>query len=137
MTNGLYAKAREKFLRGEIAWHTDDIKLILVDANDYTVNLTTHEFLSSIPLAGRVATSDSLTDKITTNGWAGTTSNIVFDNVFGDSCEAIVVIKDTGDASTSPLLAYIDSNVTNLPIIPNGAKITFIVDNANHGLFQI
>lgn len=136
MSNGLYAKSREKFLRGEIAWHTDDIRLVLVDAADYSVNLTSHEYLSDIPLAGRVAISDALTDKTTSSGWAGTNSNISFIDVFGDSCEAMVVVKYTGNPATSPLLAYIDSNVTNLPITPNGAKITFILDGA-HGLFQI
>lgn len=110
--------------------------MILVDAADYVVNLTTHEFLSDIPLAGRVSISDSLSSKTTVNGWAGTSANISFENVYGDSCEAIVVIKNTDDATTSPLIAYIDSNVTNLPITPNGAKITLIVDNP-HGLFQI
>lgn len=136
MSNGLYVKSREKFLRGEIAWHTDDIRLVLVDTLDYTVNLITHEFLSDIPVAGRVSISDLLTNKTTVNGWAGTSSNIVFENVFGDSCEAMIVFKDTGSPTTSPLLAYFDNGITNLPITPNGARITFIVDNAN-GLFQI
>ena len=48
--SGVYVKAREKFLRGEIAWQTDTIKAVLVDSADYTPNFDTDEFLSSIPV---------------------------------------------------------------------------------------
>lgn len=136
MSNGLYSKGREKFLCAQINWLEDDIKAALVDAADYTVNLATHEFLSDIPLIGRTAISNSLTDKTATNGWAGT-SSIVFENPIGDISEAIVIFKDTGDAATSPLIAYLDSNIQNLPIFLNGAKVTVLLDSGVQGIFQI
>ncbi len=39
MANALYDKGREAFLRGQIDWINDDIRVILIDAADYTVNL--------------------------------------------------------------------------------------------------
>lgn len=136
MSNGLYSKGREKFLCAQINWLTDDIKAALVDAADYTVNLTTHEFLSDIPLIGRTAISNSLADKTVTNGWAGS-PNIIFENPVGDISEALVIFKDTGDAATSPLIAYLDSNIQNLPLFVNGAKVTVIFDENVDGIFQI
>lgn len=136
MSNGRYSKGREKFLSAQIDWLNDDIKAALIDAADYTVNLVTHEFLSDIPLIGRTAISNSLADKTVTNGWAGS-SNIVFENPVGDISEAIVIFKDTGDAATSPLIAYLDTNIQNLPLFLNGAKVTIIFDEAVDGIFRI
>ena len=70
MANGLYDKARQRFLEGSIAWLTDNIKLILIDADNYTVNLSTHQYLSDIPNLARVATSGNFAGKTSTNGVA-------------------------------------------------------------------
>ena len=87
-------------------------------------------------MIGRTAISNSLADKTVTNGWAGS-SNIVFENPVGDISEAIVIFKDTGDAATSPLIAYLDTNIQNLPLFLNGAKVTIIFDEAVDGIFRI
>jgi hypothetical protein len=42
---------------------------------------------------------------------------------------------DTGTAATSPLVAYIDTGVTGLPVTPNGGNIT-VTWNAS-GIFQL
>ena len=133
--NGRYAKGREKFLCAEINWLTDEFKAVLVSAG-YTPNLNTHEFLSSISAGSRVATSDAIADKTSTGGWAGA-NQIVWQAVpAGTTCTAMVIIKDTGLVSTSPLLAYIDTGVTNLPLDPSGAKVTFLIDPGT-GLFRL
>lgn len=132
--NGRYAKGREKFLRGEIAWDTDEFKAVFVTSS-YTPNFATHEFLSDVPAPTRVATSDALADKTTTGGWAGA-SEVVWQAFTGATCAAFVVIKNTGLISTSPLLAYIDSGITNLPLDPGGVKVTLLVDPAT-GLFRL
>ena len=55
MANALYDKGRQGFLEGSIDWDTDDIRIILVDLADYTVNLATHDNLDDIPAGARVA----------------------------------------------------------------------------------
>lgn len=122
--SGLYGKGREKFLLGQIAWVTDDIKAVFV-TSAYTPNYATHEFLSDIPAPARVALSDSLTGKTATGGYAGATS-IIWQDLTGARCAAFVFIKDTGVASTSPLIAYLNEGITNLPLDPNGAKVTLL-----------
>jgi hypothetical protein len=55
VANALYDKGREAFLSGSINWSADTIKVALVDTGTYTVNLATHQFLSS--LSGVVGTA--------------------------------------------------------------------------------
>jgi len=135
MANALYDKGREKFLTGAISWSSDNIKVVLVDAADYTVNLSTHEFLSDVASGGRVATSGNLASKTTIAGVADA-ADVTFTAVTGDQSEALVIYKDTGSAATSPLIAYIDT-ATGLPVTPNGADITVTWDNGSNKIFKL
>ena len=118
MANELYDKARQGFLDGSIDWDTDDIRAILIDTDDYTVDLANHDNLDDIPAAARVAVSGALTGKTVTNGVADA-ADVTFSAVTGDQSEALVLYKHTGTESTSRLIAYIDS-ATGLPVTPNG-----------------
>lgn len=135
MANALYGKGRQKFLEGGIAWLTDNIKAVLVDAADYTVSINTHEFLSDIAGAGRVATSGNMSTKTSTLGVADV-ADFTFTAVTGDPSEVIVFYKDTGSAATSPLIAYIDT-ATGLPVTPNGGDINVQIDNGSNRLFAL
>lgn len=57
MSNALYTKAKQGLIDGSIDMDTDTIKAVFVDGADYTPNLSTHQYLSDIPSAARVATS--------------------------------------------------------------------------------
>ena len=122
MASGLYDSAKKAFLDGDIDLLTDDIRVILIDAADYTVNFSTHDFLDDVAAGARVATSGALTSKTTTAG-AFDAADVTFTSVTGDQSEAIIVYKHTGTESTSNLIAYIDSG-TGLPVTPNGNNIT-------------
>jgi ApbE superfamily uncharacterized protein (UPF0280 family) len=133
MANALYGKGREKFLTGDIAWDTDNIKVSLVDTGTYTVVIDTHEFYSD--LSGVVADSGNLASKTFALGVADA-ADVTFSSVTGSSAEALVIWKDTGTASTSPLIAYIDT-ATNLPITPNGGDITVAWDSGANKIFKL
>lgn len=122
MANELYTKYKEKALDGDISWTGDNIRVYLVDANDYTVDLDADEFLDDIPSGAIVATSGNLASKTVTGGVADA-ANVTFSAVSGDISEALVIAKYTGTASTSPLIAYID-DATGLAVTPNGGDIT-------------
>ena len=77
------------------------------------MSLSSHEFWPISQNGARVATSDNLTTKSTTSGIADA-DNVTFTAVTGDPSETIVIYKDTTNASTSPLIAYIDT-ATGLP----------------------
>lgn len=135
MANALYDHGREGFLDGSIDWDTDDIRVILVDTADYTVNLATHDNLDDIPAAARVATSGALTGKTVAAGVADA-DDVTFSSVTGDPSEALVIYKHTGTESTSRLIGYIDS-ATGLPVTPNGGDITVQWDNGANKIFKL
>ena len=135
MANALYNKGREGFLDGSIDWDTDDIRCILVDTADYTVDLATHDNLDDVPGDARVATSGALTSKTVTDGVADA-ADVTLSSVTGDTCEAIVIYKHTGTESTSRLIAYIDT-ATGLPVTPNGGDITIQWDSGANKIFKL
>ncbi len=137
MSNQLYGKGRNKFAQGDIHWKAsggDTIKVILVDAADYAVQIDTHEFLSDVPAAARVAIAQlTLLDPVlgVCDG-----QDLTLPAVSGDPSEALVIFKDTGVEGTSPLLAYIDQ-ATGLPVTPNGGDITVQWDNGANKIFKL
>lgn len=135
MANSLYAKARQKFLEGQINWLTDDIRAILVDAGAYTASVATHEFLSDIPSAARIAGPVALTGKTSVDG-AADANDVTFSSVSGPSIEAIVIYRaGTGD-SDSALIHYADSG-TGIPITPNSGNIICTWDNGVNKIFRL
>lgn len=135
MPTNLYDKGREGFLDGSIDWDTDDIRVILIDAADYTVDLSVHDNLDDVPSAARVATSTSLTSKTVTNGVADA-ADVTFSSVTGDTSEALVIYKHTGTETTSRLIAYIDV-AAGLPITPNGGDISLTWDSGTNKIFKL
>ena|SRR5664279_6276887 len=121
MADFMYTLAKKKILDADIDLLVDNIKVVLVDALDYTPAQATDEFLSDIVAAGRVATSPNLATKTTTGG-AFDAADVTFTAVTGDQLEMAVIYKDTAVATTSPLIAKLDS-VTGLPYTPSGADV--------------
>lgn len=134
MANGIYNKGREAFMSGGINMSSDTIKVALVDSADYTVNLSTHQYFSSVAGAGVVSTG-TLASKTVTDGIFDA-ADLTFTSVTGDPSEALVIYKDTGSNSTSPLIAYIDT-ATGLPVTPNGGNITVTWDNGTNKIFKL
>lgn len=135
MANTLYDKARERFLRGQINWDTDTMKVCLVDKNVYTPNFTTHEYMSDVSGSAVIAPGVTLTGKASTSG-AADANDVTFTAVSGAESEALIIYKDTGDNATSPLIALIDS-ATGLPITPNGGDIIVVWDNGANKIFKL
>lgn len=133
MANGMYVKGIEALMKAEIDLIDDTIKCTLVDAADYTVNLSTHDFIDDVPAGSRVATA-TLAGKSVTGG-AFDANDVTFPTVTGDPSEALVIWKDTGSEATSPLIMYIDT-ATGLGVTPNGGDITVAWDNGTNKIFK-
>jgi hypothetical protein len=135
MANNLYTKAKQGLIDGSIDLDTDDIRAVLVDGADYTPNLASHEFLSSIPAGGRVAVSGALQNKTVTDG-VFDADDIVIAAVSGDQFEYVVLYKHTGSDATARLIYLIDT-ATGLPCTPNGSDITLSWDNGASKIFKL
>jgi len=77
-----------------------------------------------------------LTNKTITGGVAGADA-AVFTSVLGPICQALVIYRDTGTASTSRLIAYI-TQANGFPVNPNGNNITVNWDtDASKKIFKL
>jgi hypothetical protein len=135
MANSLYTKAKEGLINGSIDLDSDDIRVVLVDGADYTPNLSTHEFLSDIPSAARVAVSGALLNKSVTDG-VFDADDIIIESVTGDQFEYLVLYKHTGSDATARLILLIDT-ATGLPCTPNGSDITISWPSGADKIFRL
>src|SRR5689334_10040583 len=126
MANGLYVPYKTRMQGGGSGhltdWDADTVKVDLVDAADYTVNLTTHDFHDDITGAGIVATGTLASVTIT----AGVVdaADLTLTSVSGDQSENLVFWEDTaGASSTDPVLVFMDTFASGMPVTPNGGNI--------------
>ena len=133
MANALYPKWKEQLLQftANNNLSSGTVKVALVTSG-YTYS-STDQFYSSVS-ASVVGTPQTIGSKTFTNGvFDG--SDVTFTAVTGSQVTRLVIYIDTGSAATSPLVAYIDTGVTNLPVTPNGGDIG-ITWNAS-GIFAL
>jgi hypothetical protein len=133
MANALYPKWKEQLLQftANNNLSAGTVKVALVTAG-YTYS-SANQFYSSVS-ASVVGTPQTIGSKTFTDGvFDG--GNVTFTAVTGSQVVSLVLYIDTGSAATSPLVAFLDTGVTNLPVTPNGGDIT-ITWNAS-GIFAL
>ena len=121
-----------------------NIRVALVDTGTYTYSAA-HQFYSSLTgvatVNGAATTASTsqpaLAGKSVSAAGVFDANNLTFTAVTNGSvtCEAIVIYIDSGVAATSPLLAYMDTGITNMPVTPNGGDVV-ITWNAS-GIFAL
>lgn len=133
MSNALYPKWKQALL--EFTTNNDldgqTVKVALVTAG-YTYS-STDQYYSSVS-ASVVGTPQTLGSKTFTDG-VFDAADVTFTAVSGSQVVSLVIYIDTGNSATSPLVAFIDTGVTNLPVTPNGGDIA-ITWNAT-GIFAL
>lgn len=135
MANALYDRGRQGFLAGDIDWDADNIKIVLIDEADDTIDLALDEDLADRAAASRVATSGNLASKTTTAGTADA-ADVTLSAVTGDQSESIDIYQDSGVEATSLMIANIDT-ATGLPVTPNGGDITVTWDSGADKIFTL
>lgn len=119
MTNATYPKGAEKMLSAAINYTSDTIKAALLPST-YTYS-TAHEFVSD--LGTRIGTDQALANKSIAGGVLDADDLNFGALAPGNTVKALVVYKDTGNASTSPVLFYYDV-VAGFPFATNGGVLT-------------
>ena len=132
MANSLYDAGRTLML-SSFDWVAQAVDAYLVDTTIYHVDTAAHSVMTSVT-SGVVAGPIALASKAIVAG-AADAGDVTFPSVVGAICQAIVLAKHTGSASTDTLLAYIDSS-TGLPITPNGGDIIVVWDNGVNRIFK-
>ena len=128
MANALYVAFRNGVLGSHatrVDLDADTIKAALIDHGTDTPAPTTDDFYNDISAGLVGALSSALANKTIGTVAAGVfdADNVTFSAVTGNSVESVNLLKDTGNASTSDLIAYFDT-ATGLPVTPNGGDIT-------------
>jgi len=131
MIKTFYAHGIDDIIHGNINWVSDSIKAVLVDTSLYTLDRVAHQYLSSIPVGARIATSSVLTGK-TLVGNVADANDIALSSVTG-TIGAIVLFTDTGNASTSKLIFYLDYG---LPLSRTNESFVITWDNGASKIFQ-
>ena len=139
MANAIYPKYKEALITGAADSDLDGtgatgVFAALIDTGVTAYN-SAHEFYSSIASAVVGTDQEIGATKSYTNGvFDG--ADVTFPNVTGATCEAIVLYRKNAGANTTwRLVAYLDTNVTNLPVTPNGGNIS-VTWNAS-GIFGL
>lgn len=121
MANALFPRWKQALL--EFTANNDldgqTVKVALVTAG-YTYSSSDQHY-SSVS-ASVVGTPQTLGSKTFTDG-VFDAADVLFTSVTGSQVVSLVIYIDTGNAATSPLVAFIDTGVTNLPVTPNGGDI--------------
>lgn len=133
MANALYPKWKEALLQftANNNLSAGTVKVALVTAG-YTY-ASTDQFYSAVS-ASVIGTPQVIGSKTFTNGTFNG-AGVTFTAVTGAQIVSLVIYIDTGSAATSPLVAFINTSVTNLPVTPNGGDIAIAWDAA--GIFTL
>ena len=138
MANAIYPLFKQELLKGNTnnvlnsAEGATGVYCALVDTGTYTYSAA-HQFYSD--LSGVVGTDQEILTKTQTNGTFDG-DDVTYTAVTGATVEALVLYRKNAGANTTwPLIAYIDTGVTGLPVTPNGGDIV-ITWNVS-GIFAI
>lgn len=140
MANAIYPKWKAALLQNSADSDLDGSGTTGVYAALYDVGAggaydAADEFYSDLS-AGIVGTEQEIgaTKSYTSGIFDG--ADVTFTSVTGAQCEALVIFrKNSGANTTWRLVAYLDTNVTGLPVTPNGGNIT-VTWNAS-GIFAL
>ncbi|MEY2655485.1 MAG: hypothetical protein RLZZ524_2513, partial [Pseudomonadota bacterium] len=128
MANALYPLWKQELLKNTSGTAlngsgTTGVYCALIDTGTYTYSAS-HQYYSSLSGIGGTPQEIGATKSYTNGVFDG--ADVTFSAVAGTvSYEALVLyVKNAGANTTWPLVAYIDTGVTGLPVTSNGGDIT-------------
>ncbi len=136
MSSRLYPKAREKFLTGQLSWISGTYRGVLLPES-YSPDFT-DQFISDVFAGVRIATSDPITSRTATDGYAS--CDAIRWPLLVDSRRAskIIIYRDTLVETTSDLLCFIDSeDIIGAPVALVGFDYFFMPNALEGGLFRL
>jgi hypothetical protein len=136
MANALFPLGKQAFLSGSINMTSDTIKVALVKTTSGYTYSAAHQFYSDLTPASNVVGTPATLGTITVTTGIFDAADTTFTSVSGSAVGALVLYKDTGAPTTSPLIAYIDT-ATGLPVTPNGGNISIVYDNSTNKIFAL
>jgi hypothetical protein len=135
MANTRFTFANNQFLTGQLNWLTQTFRVVLINVNAYAVQPAVHQTLADVPAAAQIAISAPLTGATAVGGVARA-SDLTISSVTGPAIGAYIIFHDTGSASSSELICYIDTAI-GLPANPQGSNVVIHWDTGPNGIFTL
>jgi len=126
-TNGIIAQQK-----GGVDLLNDDIVVMFVDTDVYTPDFDTDLVQSDIPEAARIGEYTLLNKNL--DGSTFRADPLQVTGLSSGKVGAMVVLNNTGELTTSQLLAYLEA--PEFPIEPDGTLITINWDTGIEGIFR-
>lgn len=135
MANALFTAYKANMLGDNtytnVQLDADTIKAFFVDHADDTPVVATDVYVNpGIATAAQepaFASAPTLGSKTVTNG-VFDAADLLFTALTGDQVEDLTFFKSTGVDTTSPLLIYMDTFASGMPLTPNGGNVTVVFD---------
>jgi len=124
VANAVYVKAKQSLLNGEINTSSSNYKVLLLDKDLYTVNLSTDQYVSDIPSNAIKGTSNNLSNVTSTNGILDADDISISHN--GSSFNAMAMYQVGSSNANSRLIMYID-NSDGLPFEGSNSSIAITI----------
>lgn len=133
MANAVYPEYYDAILTGatNVSLTAGNLKVVLVDTAEYTYS-STHQYLTDLPVAARVATSTAIANTTVNNGVLDG-DDVSIASVTGPTIEACVVFIDTGAEATSRLVLYLDQ-ISSFPFTPSSPGGTLNINWHSNGI---
>lgn len=132
MANAIYPQWKQDLISGVGLSLANPVKVAFINTSLYTYS-DTHRYKSNAA-AAIVGEPKELTTKTFTNG-VFDADDVNWQSIVGSPAGAIIIYIDTGNVATSPLVAYLDTGIDTLPLIPDATSVRLIW-NAS-GIFKL
>jgi hypothetical protein len=125
MSNFVYKKAKEAILNGQINFTTDEIKIILIDSNNYTADENSDEFVSDIDASAIVFTSSTVSNVTNSLGTIDA-SDLSITLPANKSFDTIIMYQNKTSNENSRLILHIDT-AEGLPFSGSSSEISLSI----------
>jgi hypothetical protein len=138
MANAIYPIYKQNLLAGTSGYDLDQTgtngTFVALSDTGTTAYSAAHDFYNDVASATVGTPQEITTPTVVTGTFDG--DNVTFTAVSGATVEALILYRTNAGANTTwPVVAFIDTSVTGLPVTPNGGDIT-ITWNAS-GIFTL
>lgn len=124
MANIVYTKAKEAMLNGGINVSASNYKLLLINKNQYTLNISSDQFVSDIPSNAIKGVSTNLVNVTSTNGILNADDITIDHN--GQPFDAVALYQVGSSNSNSRLILFIDDS-EGLPFEGTNSSISITI----------
>lgn len=136
MANVIYNKYKEALMSAssDVSLISSNVVISLIDSNITTFSSDDEYYSDLIDPVSGITAETSLSNTSVVDG-VFDADNVVFTSVSGAQSEALLLWINTGDANTSRLVAWMDTDIDGLPITPDGSNVD--ITWSTSGIFKL